>query len=289
MKMGLVSFYNKKPPTGLFFDCTQYEEDYAPPIRIRIEAQGRPPLPKSLVKLKFATEEIAILANEEGEISKDCDGCEQKFERIFVNLLKLQKVEIQLSDGRKATFSLIGLKAEVQDGGCIYLDKILRKIEPNVALKDNSTSQSQPNSSDITGSQNQNNPDNQSKRACEGTDRLKWDNCIGSFSNNAGQYEGAFRNGRVSGYGTFKNKNGNSYSGYWENAKFNGQGTLRYADGRIEAGIWKDGTLISRDPDNNQTRLETVSNANQSDANRNTQNIIPSPTNDTIGYSGRPT
>ena len=122
--------------------------------------------------------------------------------------------------------------------------------------------------------------DNRSKSKCQSTDRLTWDNCIGSFSNNAGQYEGEFRNGRVSGYGTFKNKNGNSYSGYWENAKFNGQGTLRYADGRVEAGIWKDGTLISRETDNNQTRLETVLNANQSDANRKTQNIIPSPTNE---------
>lgn len=74
---------------------------------------------------------------------------------------------------------------------------------------------------------------------CKGVDRSSWTNCQGSFSNASGSYIGEFFNGRVSGFGTFRNVNGNVYSGFWRDAKFDGQGTLTYANGSRYVGAWK--------------------------------------------------
>ncbi len=80
--------------------------------------------------------------------------------------------------------------------------------------------------------------------SCQNGQRATWNNCIGSFTNRAGSYEGEFRNGMVSGFGTFKNINGNTYTGFWINARFHGLGVL-YKNGIIEqAGVWEDNRFI---------------------------------------------
>ena len=80
--------------------------------------------------------------------------------------------------------------------------------------------------------------------SCQNGQRATWNNCIGSFTNRAGSYEGEFRNGTVSGFGTFKNVNGNTYTGFWINARFHGLGVL-YKNGTIDqAGFWEDNHFI---------------------------------------------
>lgn len=85
--------------------------------------------------------------------------------------------------------------------------------------------------------------------SCVGSNRALWDGCIGRFTNRAGSYDGEFKNGRVSGFGTFRNVNGNTYVGFWENANFNGLGILYGPDGSVmQAGLWQNSSFLRAAP-----------------------------------------
>lgn len=60
--------------------------------------------------------------------------------------------------------------------------------------------------------------------SCPPTPRQSWTHFRGSFSNKAGEYVGEFEAGKINGYGTFRNRNGNVYSGNWKDSKRDGRG-----------------------------------------------------------------
>ena len=101
----------------------------------------------------------------------------------------------------------------------------------------------------------------------------KWTDCKGAYSNDFMSFEGAWKDGRFHGYGTYKNKNGvqfsgeyrrsqmfygtleitsldssrqkkTTYTGYFNNMSMpHGKGKKIFADGTIQQGIWDDGVF----------------------------------------------
>ncbi len=105
---------------------------------------------------------------------------------------------------------------------------------------------------------------------CEGTDPSKWNNCIGAVTLSGTKFEGVWKNGFPSDYGTFFYKNGgkyvgefittketfiyhgrgtetspegDKYIGEFKDNKKNGRGTVTFANGEKYVGEWKDGEM----------------------------------------------
>ena len=80
---------------------------------------------------------------------------------------------------------------------------------------------------------------------------FKWKDCQGSLTYKDGsKYVGGFKNGRLSGQGTFtwgRGKfSGEQYVGEFLKGKRNGLGSQTFANGDIDHGIWQRGKLIKR-------------------------------------------
>jgi len=59
------------------------------------------------------------------------------------------------------------------------------------------------------------------------------------------KYEGEFKNGQISGEGTFSWPDMRSYKGEWENGKKNGYGTYTLPDGKKYVGEFLYGKLLN--------------------------------------------
>ena len=60
------------------------------------------------------------------------------------------------------------------------------------------------------------------------------------------KYVGEFKNGRLSGQGTFAWLDGVKYVGGFKAGKRHGQGTYTWLDGTIDNGIWEKDKLVKR-------------------------------------------
>ena len=75
----------------------------------------------------------------------------------------------------------------------------------------------------------------------------KWHNCWGRYKaelNDAYKgdvLEGEWRNGELSGQGTYTFADGKKYVGEYKDGKYHGQGTYTFADGDKYVGEFKDG------------------------------------------------
>ena len=120
------------------------------------------------------------------------------------------------------------------------------------------------------------------------SDKSKWDNCFGSYTQSDGsKYVGEFKNRKYSGQGTnthadgskyvgeFKNgkregqgatffTDGTKYFGGYKNDNYSGQGTIIFADGSTYVGQWKDNAMqgygTSTFPDGNKYEGEYNNN-----------------------------
>ena len=63
---------------------------------------------------------------------------------------------------------------------------------------------------------------------------------------NMDEYEGNFKDEKMSGRGIYKYENGDIYEGFFENNLFNGEGKMTKKDGEVKKGIFKDGELIEK-------------------------------------------
>ena len=63
---------------------------------------------------------------------------------------------------------------------------------------------------------------------------------------NMDEYEGNFKDEKMSGRGIYKYENGDIYEGFFENNLFNGEGKVTKKDGEVKKGIFKDGELIEK-------------------------------------------
>ncbi|MDB3945886.1 hypothetical protein N9444_08300 [Gammaproteobacteria bacterium] len=68
-----------------------------------------------------------------------------------------------------------------------------------------------------------------------------WHNCIGTATNDEGQYVGEFSYGKRHGQGTNTWSSGSKYVGGWQDDKEHGQGTHIWTDGTKYVGEHKDG------------------------------------------------
>ena len=80
---------------------------------------------------------------------------------------------------------------------------------------------------------------------------VKWKDCHGSLTyKNGSKYVGGFKNGKLSGQGTFtwgKGKFvGEKYVGEFLKGKRSGLGSHTFTNGDVDYGIWKRGKLIKR-------------------------------------------
>jgi hypothetical protein len=53
--------------------------------------------------------------------------------------------------------------------------------------------------------------------------------------------EGDFHQGRLNGWGAYRNADGSRYDGIWQNGRPHGQGKAVYRDGSVYEGIWNNG------------------------------------------------
>ena len=83
--------------------------------------------------------------------------------------------------------------------------------------------------------------------ACQGSDASRWSNCQGAFNyTNGDRYEGEFRDGKLSGQGTYyfladNEFKGDKYVGELKDGSVYGQGTYTFANGDMYEGEYKDG------------------------------------------------
>ena len=64
---------------------------------------------------------------------------------------------------------------------------------------------------------------------------------------------GNFEEGKLSGKGTYKWKNGNSYNGIWGENKMNGRGEFYWAkEGATYEGFFQDDKIINIETDDSQ-------------------------------------
>jgi len=83
--------------------------------------------------------------------------------------------------------------------------------------------------------------------ACAGSDISAWDNCIGSWTYAKGnKYVGEWKNGTMTGQGTYKFSDGRQYIGEYKDNKYNGQGTFTFPNGEKYVGQWKDDMINGR-------------------------------------------
>ena len=59
-----------------------------------------------------------------------------------------------------------------------------------------------------------------------------------------GEYEGAFVNGAMEGFGNFKWRDGKTYEGGFRNNKIHGKGILMFPNGQRMVGEWNNGENI---------------------------------------------
>lgn len=76
---------------------------------------------------------------------------------------------------------------------------------------------------------------------CPADHNQKFDNCWGSFASAGANYIGEFKNGTITGFGTFTWPNGDKYIGHFKDAKRTGQGTYTTTKGDTYTGDFKDG------------------------------------------------
>ena len=99
---------------------------------------------------------------------------------------------------------------------------------------------------------------------CQGSDRTKWSNCLGSITGKNGnksiveykngklsgqgiiifngmKYVGEFKDDKYDGQGTYTFANGDKYVGEFKEDKRNGQGTYSFANGNRYVGAFKEG------------------------------------------------
>lgn len=107
---------------------------------------------------------------------------------------------------------------------------------------------------------------------CQGKDVKKWHNCVGILSFKAGRYEGEFRNGKLSGLGTFTYTHGDRYVGNWQDDKRDGFGIYTQHNGNKYSGHWKDGKPHGHGVSSLSNRSKYV--GNHEDGNRHGEGIF---------------
>ena len=77
---------------------------------------------------------------------------------------------------------------------------------------------------------------------CKGSySSVTWTNCFGTETNTSGEkYDGEFRDGKLTGEGTYTWANGNKYVGELNASKLNGQGTYTWANGEKYVGEFRE-------------------------------------------------
>jgi len=70
-----------------------------------------------------------------------------------------------------------------------------------------------------------------------------WDNCVASYTDDSGVYNGEWKNNLPHGKGTHTYTNGAKYVGEFKDGKIHGQGILTYSEGGKDVGEFKDGRL----------------------------------------------
>ncbi len=83
--------------------------------------------------------------------------------------------------------------------------------------------------------------ENTSQESCPADQSEFYDNCIGTFKRNNGDwYIGEFKNDRMDGFGTYNYADGGMYKGGFKEDKRHGSGELKLADGSFYVGNFED-------------------------------------------------
>ena len=78
--------------------------------------------------------------------------------------------------------------------------------------------------------------------ACQGSDFLKWSNCIGAIRlTNGDKYFGEWLNGSANGQGIYTFNSGDKHVGEYKDGKQHGQGTHIYVSGATYVGDYREG------------------------------------------------
>ena len=75
---------------------------------------------------------------------------------------------------------------------------------------------------------------------CEEVDPTKWNNCVGTWIERGGKFEGEYKDGSPHGKGTWTHPDGDKYIGEYKDGVQHGKGTYIYPSGNKYVGIWKD-------------------------------------------------